>query len=54
MPTMFRLYEPDRLLTLTLDIREWLPEGHLAHHVSNLVDKSDLTAFHAPHEGAVG
>ena len=51
MPTTFRPYEPDRLLLLAPDIREWLPEGHLAHHVSDLVDELDLTAFHAPYEG---
>ena len=32
-------------------MREWLPEGHLAHHVSDLVDGLDLTAFYAPYEG---
>ena len=30
---------------------EWLPEGHLAHHVSNLVDGLDLTSFYASYEG---
>ena len=28
-----------------------MPEGHLAHHVSDLVDGLDLTAFYAPYEG---
>ena len=51
MPTTFRPYEPDQLLLLTPDIRGWLPEGHLAHHVGDLVDELDLTAFHAPYEG---
>ena len=51
MPTTFRPYEPDQLLLPAPDIREWLPEGHLAHHVSDLVDELDLTAFHAPYEG---
>ena len=27
------------------------PKGHLAHHVSDLVDESDLTVFHTPYEG---
>ena len=35
MPTTFRPYEPDRLLPLAPDMREWLPEGHLAHHASD-------------------
>ena len=29
-------------------LRTWLPEGHLAYHVSDLVDGLDLTAFYAP------
>ena len=33
------------------DLRDWLPEGHLAHHVSDLVDGLDLTPFYAPYEG---
>ena len=33
------------------DVRDWLPEGHLAHHISDLVDGLDLTAFYAPYEG---
>ena len=51
MPTTFRPYEPDQLLLLAPDMQEWLPEGHLAHHVSDLVDELDPTAFHTPYEG---
>ena len=38
MSTTFRRYAPDQSLLLPPDVREWLPEGHLAHHVSDLVD----------------
>ncbi len=51
MATTFRPCEPDRMLLLAPDVREWLPEGHFAHHVSDLVDGLDLTAFYAPYEG---
>ena len=51
MPTTFRPYEPDQMLLLAPDVRDWLPEGHFAHHVSDLVDGLDLTAFYAPYEG---
>ena len=51
MATTFRPYEPDQMLLLPPDVREWLPEGHFAHHVSDLVDGLDLTAFYAPYEG---
>ena len=51
MSTTFRRYAPDQSLLLPPDVREWLPEGHLAHHVSDLVDGLDLTAFYALYEG---
>ena len=51
MPTTFRPYQSDQLLLLSPDVREWLPSGHLAHHVSDLVDALDLSAFYAPYEG---
>ena len=51
MSTRFRGYAPDQLLLLPPNLREWLPEGHLAHHVSDLVDGLDLAAFYAPYEG---
>ena len=51
MPTTFRPYQPDQLLLLSPDVREWLPSGHLAHHISDLVDALDLSAFYAPYEG---
>ena len=51
MPTTFRPYRPDQLLLLSPDLREWLAPGHLAHHVSDLVDALELSAFYAPYEG---
>ena len=51
MSTTFRRYAPDQTLLLPADLREWLPEVHLAHYVSDLVDGLDLTAFYAPYEG---
>ena len=51
MSTTFRPYAPDQMLLLPADLRAWLPEGHLAHHVSDLVDGVDLTAFYVPYAG---
>ena len=51
MPTTFRPYEPEQMLLLAPDVRDWLPEGHFAHHVSDLVDGLDLKAFYARYEG---
>ena len=38
MPTRFRPYHPDQGLLMPPDLWDWLPTGHLAHHVSDLVD----------------
>ena len=51
MPTTFRPYHPEQDVLLPSNVRDWLPEGHLAHHVSDLVDGLDLEAFYAPYEG---
>ena len=43
MPTRnFRPYEPDDLWLLPPSPREWLPEGHLAEVVSDVVDELNL------------
>ena len=39
------------MLLLPPDLGEWLPEGHLAYHVSDIVDALDLRALCAPYEG---
>ena len=51
MSTTFRRYAPDQSLLFPPDVRAWLPEGHLAHHISDLVDGLDLTAFYAAYAG---
>ena len=38
-------------MLLPPDLQEWVPPGHLAHHVSDVVDALDLTSFYAPYEG---
>jgi transposase len=40
-------YEPQQMLLLPEAIQDWLPEGHLAHFISDTVDTLDLGAFHA-------
>ena len=51
MPTTFRPYPPDQLLRLPESLQDWLPEGHLSQHVSDLVDGRDLRVFYARYEG---
>src|SRR5271157_2192347 len=42
MDKTYRPYALDQRLLLPPDMREWLPEGHLALFVSDVVDKLDL------------
>ena len=51
MPTRFRSYQPDQALLLPPSLRDWLPEGHIANHVSDLVDGLDLSVFYERYEG---
>ena len=51
MPTTFRPSHPDQVLLLPPSLREWLPEDHLAAHVSDLVDDLDLIAFYVRYAG---
>ena len=50
MGTRFRPYQPKQLLMLPPDLGEWVPEGHLAHQVSELVDGLELGAFYRRYE----
>lgn len=43
-------YEPRQMLLLPEAIQDWLPEGHLAHFLSDAVDTLDLQAFHARYD----
>lgn len=48
----FRPYDPDQLLLLPVDLREWLPDGHLAYFLSDLVETAlDLSAIWKAYEG---
>jgi len=41
----YRPYQPDQMLLLPPSIEEWLPEGHLARFVREVVATLDLTAI---------
>jgi transposase len=45
----FRAYDPDQVLLMAPVLREWVPDGDLAHFVSDLVDSGalDLSAIYA-------
>src|SRR6266545_823276 len=48
----FRAYDPDQVLLMAPVLRDWVPEGDLAHFVSDLIDSGalDLAAFYAAYE----
>jgi len=46
----YRCYQPEQALLLPPNLRDWLPEGHLAYFVSDLVDELDLSAIEAHYE----
>jgi transposase len=48
----FRSYDPDQVLLMAPVLREWVPDGDLAHFVSDLVESGalDLSAIYASYE----
>ncbi|MGI0130523.1 MAG: IS1182 family transposase [Thermoplasmata archaeon] len=51
----FRRYDPHQNLILPPNLDEWLPEGHLARFIGELVDdKIDLTPFTQGYDNAEG
>ena len=51
MGKKYRFYDQNQTLILPLNIREWLPKGHLALFISDVVDEMDLTLIFAYYEG---
>lgn len=50
MAKTYRPYVPEQDLLLPPSLRDWLPEGHLAYFVSDLIDQLDLSAITAVYE----
>ena len=44
MSKTFRPYEPDQPFLMPASMREWLPSGHLAYFVSDVMEQLDLSA----------
>ena len=44
-------YDPDQQLLLPAALQEWLPDGHLAYFISDVVDQLDLSSITARYEG---
>jgi transposase len=52
----FRAYDPDQVLLMAPVLQDWIPEGDLAHFVSDLVESGvlDLSAIYASYEDERG
>jgi transposase len=52
----FRAYDPDQVLLMAPVLSEWVPEGDLAHFVSDLVESGtlDLSGIYGSYEGERG
>src|SRR5438876_1569302 len=52
----FRSYDPDQVLLMAPVLQEWVPDGDLAHFVSDLVETGalDLSAIYASYEDERG
>lgn len=50
MAKTYRSYLPEQSLLLPPSLREWLPDGHLAYFVSDVVDQLDLSAIESVYE----
>lgn len=51
MPTTFRPYHPDQVLLLPPSLKEWLPEDHLVHFISDTVDSLNLSKLYERYSG---
>jgi transposase len=50
MAKTFRPYEPDQMLLMPPSLSEWVPEGHLARFIGDVVDALDLSVIEDSYE----
>ena len=50
MAKTFRPYQPEQRFLMPPSLSDWLPPGHLAYFVSDLVDQLDLSAIESVYE----
>ncbi len=54
MSRIYLSYDPEQRLLLPPDLRDWLPEGHLALFISDVVDELELQPLLAVYESGDG
>ena len=52
--THFKPYQPNQLLLLPPDMKQWLPEGDLAYFIMDMVNQLDLSAIYDSYDGTKG
>ena len=52
--TRFKPYQPNQLLLLPPDMKQWLPEGDLAYFIMDMVNQLDLSAIYDSYDGTKG
>ena len=50
MSKTFRAYIPEQSLLLPPSLSDWVPEGHLARFVSDVVDELDLSSIESAYD----
>ena len=54
MSKTFRSYDPEQAFLMPASLHDWLPKGHLAHFISDVVDHLDLGLIMNRYEGEKG
>ena len=54
MNRIYLSYDPEQRLLLPPDLHDWLPEGHLAMFISDIVDELDLSGIVSVYESGDG
>ncbi|OGO05443.1 MAG: hypothetical protein A2Y91_07105 [Chloroflexi bacterium RBG_13_54_8] len=54
MSKTFRSYDPEQILLMPASLQDWLPKGHLAYFISDVVDHLDLSALMSWYEEEKG
>jgi len=51
---VFRPYDPEQIFLMPAALSDWLPKGHLAYFISDIVDQLDLSAIMRRYEAERG
>ena len=52
--TQFKPYQPNQLLLLPSDMRQWLPEDDLSYFIMDVVNELDLSAIYQSYDSSKG